>query len=67
MRPHPGLHATAACIAHHPPAHPLAGPQAVAEGLYSVDGMDLDHYRHHEQLQHGDLNWVVPGKLLAFR
>ena len=27
---------------------------------------DLEAYRHYEQVQNGDLNWVVPGKLLAF-
>ncbi|GBF88355.1 hypothetical protein Rsub_01067 [Raphidocelis subcapitata] len=27
---------------------------------------DIDEYEHYEQVENGDLNWVVPGKLLAF-
>ncbi|KDD74234.1 hypothetical protein H632_c1468p0, partial [Helicosporidium sp. ATCC 50920] len=27
---------------------------------------DLEEYEHYEQVEHGDLNWIVPGKLLAF-
>lgn len=27
---------------------------------------DVESYLHYEQVQHGDLNWVVPDKLMAF-
>eukprot|EP00879_Flechtneria_rotunda_P006044 GHRR01006357.1.p1 GENE.GHRR01006357.1~~GHRR01006357.1.p1 ORF type:complete len:659 (+),score=235.53 GHRR01006357.1:217-2193(+) len=27
---------------------------------------DLEEYEHYEQVEHGDLNWIVPGKLVAF-
>ncbi|GAB4817658.1 hypothetical protein N2152v2_004704 [Parachlorella kessleri] len=27
---------------------------------------DVDEYEHYEQVENGDLNWIVPGKLLAF-
>ncbi|KAF8072515.1 CDC14A [Scenedesmus sp. PABB004] len=27
---------------------------------------DLDEYEHYEQVENGDLNWIVPGKLVAF-
>lgn len=32
----------------------------------NLDLFDLLEYRHYEAVQHGDLNWVLPGKLLAF-
>jgi cell division cycle 14 len=28
--------------------------------------LDLDEYEHYEQVENGDLNWIVPGKLMAF-
>ena len=31
-----------------------------------AEAFDLEAYQHYEQVQHGDLNWVLPGKLLAF-
>eukprot|EP00890_Picochlorum_soloecismus_P005309 jgi/Picsp_1/577/NSC_00574-R1_cell division cycle protein 14 len=27
---------------------------------------DVDEYEHYEQVENGDLNWIVPGKFLAF-
>ena len=27
---------------------------------------DLEEYEHYEQVENGDLNWIVPGKLMAF-
>ena len=27
---------------------------------------DADEYEHYEQVENGDLNWIVPGKFLAF-
>ena len=30
-----------------------------------AEAFDLEAYQHYEQVQHGDLNWVLPGKLLA--
>jgi cell division cycle 14 len=26
----------------------------------------LDEYEHYDKLHYGDINWIVPGKLLAF-
>lgn len=26
----------------------------------------LEEYEHYEQVENGDLNWIVPGKLVAF-
>lgn len=27
---------------------------------------DVEEYEHYEQVENGDLNWIVPGKLMAF-
>ena len=27
---------------------------------------DIEEYEHYEQVENGDLNWILPGKLLAF-
>lgn len=27
---------------------------------------NIDEYEHYEQVENGDLNWIVPGKLIAF-
>lgn len=37
------------------------GAQPGEEGAF-----DLDEYEHFEQVENGDLNWIVPGKILAF-
>lgn len=31
-----------------------------------ADLFDLEEYRHYEQVQNGDLNWVIPNKIIAF-
>ena len=40
--------------------------KAVALGWFSLDSFNVKDYEHYEQLQHGDMNWIQPGKLLAF-
>jgi cell division cycle 14 len=30
------------------------------------EGFDVEEYEHYEQVENGDLNWIVPGKLMAF-
>ncbi|KAI8468258.1 MAG: cell division cycle protein 14, partial [Monoraphidium minutum] len=44
--------------------------KAVAAGFLDVRGgawrFDIDEYEHYEQVENGDLNWIVPGKLAAF-
>ncbi|KAK4534271.1 hypothetical protein CDCA_CDCA01G0296 [Cyanidium caldarium] len=39
---------------------------AHVHNLFQLDNFDLDEYEFFEQVENGDLNWVVPGKLLAF-
>ncbi|KAL2740906.1 dual specificity protein phosphatase CDC14C-like isoform X1 [Vespula squamosa] len=40
--------------------------KAASFGLFDFDDFDLDEYEKYEQFQNGDLNWMIPQKLLAF-
>lgn len=33
---------------------------------HTGEQFDLEEYEHYEQVENGDLNWIVPGKLMAF-
>lgn len=35
-------------------------------GWYSYDTFNYKEYEYYEKVEHGDLNWIVPGKFLAF-
>jgi len=35
-------------------------------GWIDLDHFDYDEYTHYEQVENGDLNWIIPGKILAF-
>eukprot|EP01006_Ploeotia_vitrea_P000364 TRINITY_DN102933_c0_g1_i1.p1 TRINITY_DN102933_c0_g1~~TRINITY_DN102933_c0_g1_i1.p1 ORF type:complete len:534 (-),score=9.36 TRINITY_DN102933_c0_g1_i1:57-1658(-) len=35
-------------------------------GWINLDTFNVEEYEHFEQVQHGDWNWVVPGKFVAF-
>lgn len=35
-------------------------------GFFDLETFDIEEYEFFEQSRHGDLNWIVPGKLLAF-
>ena len=39
---------------------------AVRAGWFSLATFDLGFYELHEDLENGDLHWIIPGKLLAF-
>eukprot|EP00934_Nitzschia_sp_Nitz4_P006170 Nitzschia sp. Nitz4//scaffold427_size8314//620//2324//NITZ4_009129-RA/size8314-snap-gene-0.9-mRNA-1//-1//CDS//3329551622//6160//frame0 len=34
--------------------------------FFSWDTFDLEEYEHFEQVENGDLNWIVQGKIIAF-
>lgn len=34
---------------------------AVKLGWYSLKGFDDREYEYYEQLQNGDINWIIPG------
>lgn len=35
-------------------------------GWYNYNTFDLKKYEYYEKLDHGDMNWIVPGKFLGF-
>jgi len=47
--------------------HCLEGLEAAIRlGWYSYDKFDAREYEHYEKVENGDLNWIVPGKFIAF-
>ncbi|XP_077390309.1 dual specificity protein phosphatase CDC14AB isoform X3 [Festucalex cinctus] len=40
--------------------------KALQHGFFDFECFDVDEYEHYERVENGDLNWIVPGKLLAF-
>ncbi|CAF3158337.1 unnamed protein product [Rotaria socialis] len=40
--------------------------KAMLHGFFDFENFDLDEYEHYEKVENGDLNWIVPRKLLAF-
>ena len=39
---------------------------AVRSRLFDPAAFDLKAYEFYEKIQNGDLNWILPGRLLAF-
>jgi len=47
--------------------HCLMGLKRAKEfGFFDFNTFDVDEYEHYEQVENGDLNWIVRGKILAF-
>jgi cell division cycle 14 len=45
----------------------LRGLQKAREcGFFDFQSFDIAEYEHYEQVENGDLNWIVPGKFVAF-
>ncbi|CAG5862680.1 unnamed protein product [Menidia menidia] len=40
--------------------------KALQHGFFNFEAFDVDEYEHYERVENGDLNWIVPGKFLAF-
>jgi len=40
--------------------------RAIKKGLVKMDEFDLQETEYYEAVEHGDMNWVLPGKFLAF-
>ncbi len=38
---------------------------AMKLGWYNPDTFNVGDYEHYEKVENGDLNWVIPGKMLA--
>ena len=39
---------------------------AMRLGWYNYATFNVQEYQHYEKVENGDLNWIVPGKFLAF-
>uniref|UniRef100_A0A0C9R841 protein-tyrosine-phosphatase n=1 Tax=Fopius arisanus TaxID=64838 RepID=A0A0C9R841_9HYME len=39
---------------------------AATFGLFNFEDFDVSEYEKYQQLKHGDLNWVIPQKFIAF-
>ena len=51
------------CTIHHC----LQGMQfAIALGWYNYSTFDVQQYQFYEKVENGDLNWILPGKFIAF-
>lgn len=47
--------------------HCLEGLEvALKNNWYDYDKFDVREYEHYEKVENGDLNWIVPGKFIAF-
>ncbi|KAJ0065737.1 hypothetical protein NL108_017568 [Boleophthalmus pectinirostris] len=40
--------------------------KALQHGFFDFETFEVDEYEHYERVENGDLNWIVPGKFLAF-
>ncbi|XP_068581580.1 dual specificity protein phosphatase CDC14AB [Cebidichthys violaceus] len=40
--------------------------KALQHGFFDFEMFDVDEYEHYERVENGDLNWIVPGKFVAF-
>ncbi|XP_061756023.1 dual specificity protein phosphatase CDC14B isoform X7 [Nerophis ophidion] len=40
--------------------------KALQYGWLDFSNFDLEEYEHYERAENGDLNWIIPGKFLAF-
>ncbi|XP_043078999.1 dual specificity protein phosphatase CDC14AB isoform X5 [Puntigrus tetrazona] len=40
--------------------------KALQHGFLNFEMFDVNEYEHYERVENGDLNWIVPRKLLAF-
>ena len=34
--------------------------------FFDFDDFDIEEYEFFEKVEHGDLNWIIPGKFVAF-
>lgn len=47
--------------------HCLQGlEKAVELGWYNFKTFNVKEYEHYEKVENGDLNWIIPGKFMAF-
>ncbi|KAA8587596.1 hypothetical protein FQN60_016458 [Etheostoma spectabile] len=39
---------------------------AFQHGFFDFENFDVEEYEHYERVENGDMNWIIPGKILAF-
>lgn len=54
------------CATHSVLIGPRPPFQAVLHRFFDFRTFDIDEYEHHEKIQNGDSNWLVPDKFIAF-
>ncbi|CAJ1087351.1 LOW QUALITY PROTEIN: dual specificity protein phosphatase CDC14AB-like [Xyrichtys novacula] len=40
--------------------------KALQLGFFDFDSFNVEEYEHYERVENGDMNWIIPGKVLAF-
>ncbi|XP_045426681.1 dual specificity protein phosphatase CDC14B isoform X7 [Pipistrellus kuhlii] len=40
--------------------------KAMQYGFFNFNSFKLDEYEHYEKAENGDLNWIIPGRFIAF-
>ncbi|XP_040844798.1 dual specificity protein phosphatase CDC14B isoform X3 [Ochotona curzoniae] len=40
--------------------------KAMQYGFFDFNTFNLDEYEHYEKAENGDLNWIIPGRFIAF-
>ncbi|TKS80395.1 Dual specificity protein phosphatase CDC14AB [Collichthys lucidus] len=40
--------------------------KALQHGFFDFESFDVEDYEHYERVENGDMNWIIPGKILAF-
>lgn len=40
--------------------------KAMLHDFFDFENFDLEEYEHYEKVENGDLNWIIPRKILAF-
>ncbi|XP_022087167.1 dual specificity protein phosphatase CDC14AB-like isoform X3 [Acanthaster planci] len=40
--------------------------KAITHNFLNFESFDVEEYEHYERVENGDLNWILPGKFLAF-
>ncbi|MEQ2234843.1 Dual specificity protein phosphatase cdc14ab, partial [Ilyodon furcidens] len=40
--------------------------KALQHGFLDFETFSTEEYEHYERVENGDMNWILPGKILAF-
>ncbi|KAG7220991.1 hypothetical protein INR49_001709 [Caranx melampygus] len=40
--------------------------KALQHSFLEFENFDVEEYEHYERVENGDMNWIIPGKILAF-